>query len=154
MRRSVFLLITAFLCACSLAGCGSASPLDVAFRAHVTRVCRHVNTGSPVTRLGYAKQQRQDGMDIAMLARLHPLTNGERQTYGDLLMHLNRIHAFFGRNESRGIELNRATAHSGTASPATLRRVQRFLRPIAAETSAVFHDASALQLECPALVGL
>jgi hypothetical protein len=150
--RSAVLLVCAVAV---LAGCGGSSQLDVAFRMHVTQVCRHVKMASPVTALEYAKQQRQDSRDIATLARLHP-PDGERQTYGDLLMHLNRIHAFYARNESRAIALNLETAHSsGTPSSATLRRVQRFLRPIAADTSAVFHDTSALQIhDCPALVGL
>jgi hypothetical protein len=137
-----------------LTGCGSESPSETAFRAHVTRVCRHISMASPVTRLGYAKQQRQASMDLATLARLHPPTSGERQTYRDLLMHLTRIDTFFKRNESGAIALDRATAHPRRLRPA-LRRVQRFLRPIAGDTVATLRDTSVLHLdECPTLIGL
>jgi len=154
-RRAALAALLLALTAAVLAGCGGASQRDLAFRAHVTRVCSNVSMASPVTKLGYAKQQRQASMEIATLARLHPPTSGERQTYRDLLMHLNRIHAFFEREESGAIALNRYLAAHPRTFRAAVRRAQRFLRPIAADTSSVLNDISSLHLDhCPALSGL
>lgn len=149
-RSAVLVLVCA---AAVLTGCGSVSRLDVAFRAHVIRVCGQWNTASPVTRFGYAKQQRQAGMDFATLGRVHPPTGGERQTYRDLLMHVSRVHAFFERNESGVIAIDRMTARPRRLR-AVLRRVQRFYRPIAVDQSAILDDTSALHLDgCQILIG-
>jgi hypothetical protein len=110
-----------------------------------------LNTASFVTRSAYAKQLRQGGADLATLARLQPPTGGERQTYRDLLTHLKRIHAFFERNESRLIVLDSEPGDSINV----IRRTQRVLRPIAADSSAVLDDISVLHLdECQLMIGL
>lgn len=151
----------AALVGCSLSvgltGCGGAHPSDAAFRSRVTRICLEANrtlTGSPRTKQAFATRQRLAYSYLDRLSGLHPATVSEERTYRDLVLHMRHIAAFLRANESQLIRLNRETAHPRHPR-AALKRVQRVLRPIASDETAVFHDLSVLGLtQCPALVGL
>jgi hypothetical protein len=150
----------AVLLSCTVAfvvtGCGRGQPSDSPFRSQVTHICLALNRlgSDPQTRSEFEKEQTSARTYLDKLARLHPPTTSEQHTYRDLIAHMNRIYTFHQANESELIKLERQSARPRDPR-AAIKRWQRFLRPIARDTSAAYDDVSALHLiDCPSLVGL